>query len=349
MLEREDGKMNVFQYPIWNKKYFDGFPEKMDALYEKSMNYYHNRLDEGVLYSLDDKEMDEEAIRAFFPSLEYYFVSLFELGLVTRHNFPTILEQIKSIRLFKVLPYRERNYYGLTTNREISIDSSMYGIFGFSKEEFRELIIAHELCHIINFHWIDERDAFCDKLYQVDSVKRLLNKMNLGNPRYLRAGFSLLDEVMAQEVAEEITYKLAKKKRPEKEIRNDKEIFNHQEYSTNFLLYGEMQEFGEKFARELSFLNVKDSDNGSQVVQKLARESFDKDFIKKFEMEFMNHPEKVEFLAVLLACMGRIKEATYHRIGLSDDNKGLDVTSYVRIFNGVIQLKDKINKEEKTK
>ena len=45
----------------------------------------------------------------------------------------------------------------------------------------------------------------------------------------------------------------------------------------------------------------------------------------------------------------RIKEATYHRIGLSNDNKGLDVTSYVRIFNRVIQLKDKVNKEEKTK
>ncbi len=341
--------MGVFQYPIWNKKYFAGFPEKMDELYKKSMNYYHNRLDEGVLYSLDDKDMDEEAIYAFFPSLEYYFASLFELGLITKHNFPTVLEQIESIRLVKVLPYRERNYYGLTANREISFDSSMYGIFGFSKEEFRELIIAHEMGHILNYHWADEKDAFCDRLYQVDSVKRLLNKMNLGDAKYLRSGFSLLDEVIAEEIAEEVTYKLAKKKRPIKEIRNDKEIFNYQEYSTNFLLYGEMQDFGEKFARELSFLNIQESDTDSQVLKKLARESFDKDFIKNFEMEFMNHPENVEFLAVLLACMGRIKEATYHRIGLSNDNKGLDVTSYVRIFNRVIQLKDKVNREEKTK
>lgn len=335
--------MGVLQYPVWNKKYFLGFPEIMDSLYEKSINYYHKRLEEGILYRQEDQDMDEEMIYSFFPSLEYYFASLFELGIVTSHNFPTILKQIESIRLVKVLPYRERNYYGITFNKEISIDSSMYGIFGFSKGEFRELVVAHELGHILNYHWADERDSFCDRLYQTGNVKLMLDKMNLNHSKYLRYGFALLDEVIAEEIAEEVTYRLAKKKRPLKELRNDKEIFNHKPYLTNFLLYGEMQEFGEKFAKELSFLNIKDSDTDSQVLQKLARESFDKDFIKNFEIEFMNNPEKIEKLAVLLACMGRVKEATYHRIGLSNDDKELDVTPYVRIFNNVVALKEKEN------
>lgn len=335
--------MSILQYPVWNKKYFLGFPEIMDSLYEKSIDYYHKRLEEGILYRQEDKDMDEEMIYTFFPSLEYYFASLFELGIINSHNFPTVLKQIESIRLVKALPYRERNYYGITSNKEISIDSSMYGIFGFSKGEFRELIVAHEMGHILNWHWKDEMDDFCGRLYQIDSVKRLLAKMDLDSPKYLRYGFALLDEVVAEEIAEEVTYKLAKRKRPVKEYRNDKEIFNHKPYLTNFLLYGEMQEFGEKFAKELSFLNIKDSDTDTQVIQKLARKSFDKDFIKNFEMELMNNPEKLEKLAVLLACMGRVKEATYHRIGLSDDDKGLDVTSYVRIFNNVVALKEKEN------
>ena len=67
----EDEDMSILQYPVWNKKYFLGFPEIMDSLYEKSINYYHNRLKEGILYREEDKDMDEEMIYYFFPALEY--------------------------------------------------------------------------------------------------------------------------------------------------------------------------------------------------------------------------------------------------------------------------------------
>ena len=67
-MKEDDNYMGVLQYPVWNKKYFLGFPEIMDALYDKSLNYYHKRLEEGILYRQEDKDMDEEMIYTFFPS-----------------------------------------------------------------------------------------------------------------------------------------------------------------------------------------------------------------------------------------------------------------------------------------
>ena len=149
---------------------------------------------------------------------------------------------------------------------------------------------------------------------------------------YLEYGFSLLDEVVAEETAEKVTYFLSRKDRPKKEVRRDKAVFNYQPYSTNYVFYGELQDIAIRFARTLSFLNIERQDSDDDVLMKLIQASFSPNFIQMIRQELISFPNKLDSFVVLLGCMGRIREATYHVLGLSADQKPLDVTAYLDCF-----------------
>ena len=157
--------------------------------------------------------------------------------------------------------------------------------------------------------------------------------MNLDDPKYLKYGFSLLDEVVVQEAAEAVTYRMANRPRPNKEYRTDKAIFKHNPYLTNYALYGELQEFAIKFARSLDFVNASSHDTDQDVLTKLARRSFDSNFIKRIKSEIENNPDKKDNLIIMLACMGSIKAATYKILNLEKDNRKLDTMMYTASFN----------------
>lgn len=323
------------RYSIWDEKEFPGFTGFLSNLYNTSMNNFYKKTVKEEKY--DKKEIKQEAsiLEDYIKDIEYYYVSLLKLGFITKQNYDNVLKQLESLHYIKVFPKNQRSLYGLSNYnpRHIVINPDLKPEFGFSIDCVRQMCISHELGHIINMSWWRDAREYGDELYNDPRVRTILKNMNLDDPKYLKYGFSLLDEVVVQEAAEAVTYRMANKPRPSKEYRTDKAIFKHNPYLTNYALYGELQEFAIKFARSLDFVNTESTDTDQDVLTKLARRSFDKNFISRIKYEIDNNTSKKDNLIIMLACMGSIKAATYKILNLEKDERELDTMMYTDSFN----------------
>lgn len=317
---------------IWNEKDFPGFSNFLKDLHYKSKKNFLTNTVKNSKYNKKEIDQELKMIDTFMRDFEYHYASMLKMGFVTKSNYDNILKRFKELSLVVIMPKEKRNLYGLTYRGQISINPDLGANHGFSEEAFKQLCISHELGHIINKAWLDDSRTFSKKLYDDPRVRILLKNMGLDDPKYIEFGFSLLDEVVVQEVAERVAYRKDNKPRPSKEYRTDKRIFNHNPYLTNYALYGELQEFAINFGRSLTFLGVTNSDTDEDVLLKLARASFNNDFIKRVRREMLTNLESLDNFVIMLACMGKIKASTYQILGLDNSNKNLDVTSYKDSF-----------------
>ena len=278
-------------YSFWDDKRFPGFKKSLNRIYQNSRSTYLKNL----WLSSSSRDKDMKMISTFMHDLEYYYRSLFDLEIVTTKNSSTILEQLKSIDVVKILPQDQRSFYGLTYRKQISINPDIQADCGLDEEAFKQLAVSHELGHILN-------------------------------------GFWLVDEVVSQEVAEKVAYRKANKKRPSYEYRRDKAIFNYRPYLTNYILYGELQEFAIQFARSIPCIDCTKQDSDEDVLLKLVRRSFSPDFIKNIRLDYFHTPEKMDDFIIMLACMGRIRDATYQVLGSNRTSKDLNVNPYISSF-----------------
>ena len=154
-------------------------------------------------------------------------------------------------------------------------------------------------------------------------------------------GFELLGEVIAEDIGETIAYKYEGKERPGfRLMKNEKMYGKTQTFLSNFYVYQELQEVANKFACCLDF--IKDSGDISTNLRKLSEKALFKDFISKIE-EIEN-----EDLIIMLACMGKIKEASYTASGLTD-LKDCDVRRYLNTFNYLARINHKYSDGVKVK
>ena len=318
----------------WREEQFPGFTQSMDRLYQRSLSSYYQTLSNSSMICQEELSNDMNMLKTFFQDLEIHYILLMKLGMVTNVNCKNILEQLKSIDLVKILPKQHRKYYGLTYDGQISINPDIQGKYNLSSDFLKQMSISHELGHIVNASWMEDAKAFSSELYQDPRVQAILKNMGLNDKKYLQYGFSLIDEVVAQEAAERVSYQKEGLQRPKREARRDKAIFNHNPYITNYVFYGELQDFAISFARSLSYMDCA-QDREEDVLLKLVRRSFDKDFIQKIRKEVLSNPSKLDDFIIMLACMGRVKDATYQVLGLHESNKSLNVNSYVDPFQKV--------------
>ncbi|MBR2827664.1 MAG: hypothetical protein IKE70_00315 [Bacilli bacterium] len=305
----------------WNRGGYPGFSKYLEKLYY-------------ISYQKDNHQTIED----FLNHLETYFYELIRMGFVTVDNYEFIMNRMEMIQKVHILPKNMDRHYAFVKNQDVYLNPSINGKYGLSNSSFQLMVHSHEIGHLINHGWREEAKRFTNTIGNIRSVKDALEREEL-EPKHIFYGFQLLDEVVTQEVSERVTYQSICRERPKFSKRTDKRIFNFQPYVTNYSIYGEFQEFAEKFARNLDFLNCKDDDK-LEVLRKLSMASFRPDFIKKIEDEMYHNPKKVYPLIMMLAVMGRVKEATYQLVGEEcSENDDFCINSYLPLFQEMSNTK----------
>ena len=310
------------RYKIWDENKFPKFRESLNRIYTDSYDNYVNSHD--ILVGHELKTLDN-----FMFGLETYYLSIIRETITTEKNWKNILNQLSSISLV-VIP-KKRDIYGATLGMQVSINPDV-------EDDLKQMCIFHELSHIINNKWKNEAGKLSKELYNDSDNKRIFKDLNINDSKYLLFGFDLLDEVIAQEVAERVDYRLKKKKRPKKFERYNEKLFNHNPYLSNYTLYGELYEFAYKFVRNLDYVSTTKNCSEEEYMLRFIRRSFDEDFIKNIGAEIiLSDNKKKEKLVTLLACMGKIKAAYYEVVGLNKTKENVNVERYVNVFNDTIK------------
>ena len=129
-------------------------------------------------------------------------------------------------------------------------------------------------------------------------------------------GFSLLDEAITQNRAEDFTYTFARKRRPNMQNKTRGRLFDGDTYKTNFDFYGELQNPAIMFARTLRGIGKLENDN--EALKVLSERAINPDFFNKIIDEYTKD-DQLENLFPMIQYMGVIKNASYYMFGGDDD------------------------------
>ena len=183
-------------------------------------------------------------------------------------------------------------------------------------------IIFHELSHTMNCFHDDyllgdngTLSIFCDKYFALARSKFGMNiskNGNMNNPNNLDlfpfCAVTLLDEAIAQDVAEEL---MAKKYRYDRRSKIHSEKLFGVNYSTNFNYYGFFQIIAEKFAKTLAGVNS---------LRELGKLSFHEDLPYKIVSEYIERPDSFNCLYKELCYIGLMLYAFYVNDGHGNSN-----------------------------
>ncbi len=339
------------RYNFWTEERFPNFKNSLEKLYSRVIdNYIDNEMSITARNS-EDVRRDLLYFNEFFRDLEYYYISLIKLGIVNKCNFNNILDAFCNIKLVELFDPKDKDISAVTCDRVISINSKKKNnTKGLGTMAYNQMIFSHELGHIICGTWEDDAWDFADKLYKFGANKKILKNLKLGDRLYILEGLILLEEGIVQNCAEEVTHRLLKRRREAVQPKIDNEIFKGIEINSNFIFYEELQEIAVKFGKCLNFLECSDDDSFDLVLGKLAKKAFCRNFIDLLNDDICCDEDRVENFAIMLACMGKIKEASYAKFGVNKSISRDELEKYFRIFNLIADdnkcLRSEVNKQK---
>lgn len=327
------------RYTFWDEKNFPGFTKALSDLYDRSiLNYYNEKHD------FKKQNRDLECIYNVFPLIEYYYVSLIKLGFVDKNNYFNILNQLKSIESIGIL--NSEKVRGLTVGNKIQINPEQQPMKDLTSEEMFNLIVFHELGHIINISWEKEYHQLSEKLFNNIEVRNRLKKFGINSKNDLINGFILLEDVIVEEAAEDVLYRSKNEVRPSFYMYNS-ESFPGIEFRSNYVIYTIFQEVGLKFFRSFDSTNCFLEKTVSGALKKTATRAFNKDFISKIEEEICIDKNNMSDFALILGCLGKIKNANYAGFGLAVKDDKKNNTYYYNLYMSLINGKIKKLVEQK--
>ena len=327
--------MHDFYYGFWNEKKFPGFRRAILELEKRSVIKFNSSSHTAL-----EKRQYKKMLNQSLDNIEKYFCTLVRKKYIKNSNYYDCLEQIKTINCIDFMSNKDRKVYdAYTLGKDIYLNPDYNDMRDLNHDDTFLRITCHEFTHHMNSFWKEDRNDFCVRMEH--KYKRILQKYGLDNVECLRMGIELLGEVISEDISEEVCYFFAKKTRPAfKVMKNEKMYGKTQTFLSNFYVYQELQEVANKFACCLDF--IKDSGDISTNLRKLSEKALFKDFISKIE-EVEN-----EDLIIMLACMGKIKEASYTASGLTD-LKDCDVRRYLNTFNYLARINHKYSDGVKVK
>lgn len=327
------------RYTFWDEKHFPGFTKALSDLYDRSINNYYKEK-----HDPKNRRRDLNAIYDVFPLIEYYYVSLIKLGFVDKKNYFNILNQLKSIESIGLL--KPGAVRGLTIGNKIQINPEQQPMDDLTSSEMFDLTVFHELGHIINLSWENDYQQLCDRLFNNMEIRKKLKKFGINSKTDLVNGFVLLEDVIVEEVAEEVLYRSKDEARPGfyTHTHND---FPGVEYRSNYAMYTIFQELGMNFFRAFKFTDCLGEKTISGVLKKGSTKAFYRDFISKVEEEICTDINNMSDFALMLGCLGKIKNASYAGFGLAVKDDKKNNSYYYHLYMSLINAKIKKLVEQK--
>ena len=292
-------------YDFSTNPYFSEMNDVFAGIFDRSVQFYFRKND-GYPQQFALKKLVE-----YVRDLEKSLVGLINLGYVTTENLNLIKNSYKELDTIGLLDSKFKGrIYGITYegSKRIEINPNLRDSKTLTGTERTLLYVCHEMGHRFHFGWTNPRNL--NFIFNEPKVNDLYKKLAPQNKRYIYSGYSLLDEAITQDRAEEITYYFAGKQRPPLTPRMSR-LFNGRPFRTNFDYYGELQEPAIKFGKTLSGIS-KDS---SQTLKTLGRAAIDKRFATKIENEYRANDDLTSLFA-LIHSMGVMKEAAYEVFGM---------------------------------
>ena len=321
--------MYQFRYDHWDAKRFPGYAVHMSHLYDDSLSYYLKK-------HKNDEHKDDDLLKMkqIFGYMEYYYAALLKLGYVGKSNFQNVLTQLNGIRMIQLLdPSLRDRFNGLTYQQMMTMNPTPGKFPGLDDMESLQLALYHELGHIITESNKDDIEFLKKAIYREDEFKQ---KYFADGFEDLGRGFELLDEVAVQNVGEEILFDREGKERPSYALYKNRVMYPEGTFTSNFLEYREFQELAYLFANCLDFIPKHEDDTMCDVLNRLSKAMFSRDFCKNMYYEIKNDSLKGEDLIIMLMCMGKIKDAKYACFGFgSKEDSVKDVSKYFKLFHQI--------------
>lgn len=319
------------RYTFWDEKNFPGFTKALSDLYDRSIEKYFSEN-----HDSKDHRRDLEAIYNIFPLIEYYYVSLIKLGYVDKKNYFNILNQLKDIESVGVLkpgPVR-----GLTVGKSIQVNPVQEPFNELSGDDLFKLTVFHELGHIINLSWEKEYHELSERLFNNREIRERLNKFGINSKNDLINGFILLEDVIVEEAAEDVLYRSKEEPRPPF-MKYRSNIFPGVEYRSNYCMYTNFQELGLKFFRSFNFIDCFREKTVSSALKKSSTKAFNREFMTRMTDEICTDINKMSDFALILGCLGKVKNANYSDFGLAVKDDKRNNTYYYNLYLSLINDK----------
>lgn len=284
-------------------KYNENVSLYLNNLYRNSLNLYNNTFSNNNTGTTD---LDLITIRKTIGYIEdylFYYYTNYPSKYVNIHN--TIVRNIKKVNVFD---RSMRGLYGqyIPFESSLLINPEITGSKHLTKDERTRLYVCHELGHAVNDEWLKTFNNY---------VHCPNNKIK--NMTY--QGFSLLDEAITQNMAENIAYSYAKKSRPKFCLYRGS-LYSGEFYKSNFDFYGNLQEPAILFSKTLRGIGCLNDDY--LALDKLSVRALDKDFLKDIVEEYKRDRHETDFFYIM-PYLGIIKRASYATFGC-DDIKYID-------------------------
>lgn len=305
------------RYTFWYDKNFPGFTKALSKLYDRSI-----RNAKATCSSKEEYVRSKFVIDRFMDLIEFYYVSILKLGYVTKSNYSNILERMKSINT--VISMDSEKLNGLTSNNDIYINPNPDLLYDYNIDEMFRMNSYHELGHIISMAWDDDLIKFSDFLYTYGGVSNRLKTIGLDKRKNIIDGLLLLNEVSAQDAAEEVLSRdINKPRKPYLFDRTHTQLFPGLKYNSNLCLYAIFQEIAYDFMKCFKFSGMSDDLSFEENSKRFNKCLFDRNFINNMFQELYMEPEKIEDYAVMLAGLGSVKNAVYSLfdMGTGEDNR----------------------------
>lgn len=315
------------KYNFWDEKNFPGFRKSLSDLYDRSIKNA-----KATCFSKEDFIRSKYVIDRYMGFIEFYYVSILKLGYVTKSNYSNILERMKSINT--VISMDNEKLNGLTSNNDIYINPNPDLLYDYNTDEMFRMNSYHELGHIISMAWDDDLIRFSDFLYTYGGVSNRLKAVGLDSRKNIIDGLLLLNEVSAQDAAEEVLSRdINKPRKPYLIGRTHNKLFPGLKYNSNLCLYAIFQEIAYNFMKCFEFSGMSDDLSFEENSKLFNKCLFDRNFINKMFQELYREPEKIEDFAVMLAGLGSVKNAVYSLfdMGTGEDNRAKSRIAYYMV------------------
>jgi len=265
-------------------------------------------------------------VRTKLPELmldvELFFASGLASGIFNNHNLSSVLNDLKDsengFRIIEFLPSELAGIFGNSIQNKIQINQNMTrhsNSTSLTVEEVRRLYIFHEIGHkILNI--LSRESVMNDFINTIDSVlqSKGLSNTDLNYREYVKDGFWLLEECLAQELAEYLTYYSSQKQRPQFENRMDLGCI----VSTNHDYYGIFQVPTIHLGRTIRGCSKVNSSN-EEILLNMIKKALNSNFVLELISEYNQGDAQLYYdLFLTLRAMGMVKIQKYSSFGMGN-------------------------------